>query len=925
MNRSFLVGLAVFLVGIFVTDIPALAQAGISQEQIRMFQSLPPAQQQQLLRQLGINPGSMMTGMPQTDGGDDQAIGDFDMSLMMEDLEEEEEILRIEGEDTIVITTTLPEDLDPDKASAFMSDINRSRFLGSFTFKLDKRGALNLRGMTAIPLAGLSAEEVGIRLRSEPLLADLDIEVTILPLTPMGQGSLEPFGYRLFGDEEQYDRRRQLFDRDGFGAMPSDSIPVPRDYIIGPGDKIIAHLYGNENMRFVLPVNRDGTIDFPKLGPRPVAGLTFGELKNEIEQRVDEQLIGTEATVTMGQLRSIRIFVVGDVKRPGAYTVSSLARITNGLFYAGGITEIGSLRRVQLKRGGQLVTTLDLYDLLLQGDTRNDAQLRADDVVFVPPVDIQVAIDGEVKRPAIYELKKGRSLKRVLELAGGLSPTADVTSIQLKRVSQKGTRDIETVDLLKPSGASMTLQSGDFVMVFPVIEELDDAVYLDGHTPRAGAYEWEPGMRLLDVIPMDNYLSPKADLGYILIRREQGTDRRTAVLSADLAEARANPSSPTNVPMQPRDRVTIFELGIARSAAMATILQELRAEATREQSFRMVQVGGRVIAPGRYPLEGGMRVSDLLRAGGGLSASAYLAEAEMRRFSIDGSGARRTQLLTVDLAAIEAGELTADLLLEPYDYLNVKEVPAWEDQLAVEIVGEVRFPGVYPVRRGETLSSVLERAGGLTAAAFPEGSVFTRASLREREADQLKQFERRLESDLAALGLRSAADPSGNSQQAMSVGQSLLEQIRTTEPTGRLVIELDKLVARDSGEHDIVLRNRDKLYIPQRSQEIMVLGEVQYATSHLYATGRDRDGYIDLSGGLTSNADGKRVYVVRANGAVQASPRSRWFRGRGGNMYPGDTIVVPIETDRVPSVVQWASITQILYNLAISVAAVNSF
>ncbi|MBT8444398.1 MAG: SLBB domain-containing protein, partial [Gammaproteobacteria bacterium] len=683
--------------------------------------------------------------------------------------------------------------------------------------------------------------------------------------------------------------------------------PVPRDYILGPGDEIVVHLYGNENTRFTLSVNRDGTIDFPKLGPRPVAGLTFGELKDEIEQRVDEQLVGTESAVTMGQLRSIRIFVVGDVKTPGAYTVSSLARITNGLFYAGGITEIGSLRRVQLKRGGQLVKTLDLYELLLRGDTRNDAQLRADDVIFVPPVDFQVAIDGEVKRPAIYELKKERTLRQVIDLSGGMSPTADATSIQLRRVHQNGTRDIETIDMLKPSGASMAMQSGDFVMIYPVIEELDDAVYLSGHTPRAGAYEWEAGMRLLDVIPTDNYLLPKADLGYILIRREQGIDRRTVVLSTDLNAARANPSSPANVPLLPRDKVTIFELGIARSAAMAMILDELEAEATRGQSFRMVQVGGQVAAPGRYPLEDGMRISDLLRAGGGLRDSAFMAGAEMRRFAIDSTGAQQTQLLTVDLAAIEAGDTAADLILQPYDYLNVKEVPEWEKQLTVQIVGEVRFPGTYPVRRGETLSSVLQRAGGLTDAAFPQGSVFTRRSLRDRESDQLMQFERRLESDLAALGLRSAADPSGNSQAAMSVGQSLLEQIRTTEPTGRLVIELDKLVASSSGELDVVLRDGDKLFVPQRSQEIMVLGEVQYATSHLYSADRNRDAYIGLSGGLTSNADGKRIYVVRANGAVQASGGSRWFRGGGNQVYPGDTIVVPIQTDRQPTVVQWAS------------------
>lgn len=924
MNRSLLVGLAAAVLGVLLVGNVATAQVGVSQEQLRAFQRLPPAQQQQVLRQLGLDPSAMMmTGGQNSDSGGDEAgfelPFDFDM---LEDEEDEE--LRIEGGDTIVVISTIRENLEPDEARAIKSDLNRSRFVGSFALQVDKRGALMLKGIGSIPLAGLSAEEVGIRLGSEPLLADLDIEVTILPLTPTGEGALEPFGYRLFGDFEDRRAKRQE-SRGMFDFMPTDSIPVPRDYVLGPGDVVHVQLYGNENAVYELSVNRDGTINFPKLGPRPVAGLTFGELKAEIEQRVDEQLIGTETSITLGRLRSIRIFVVGDVKRPGAFTVSSLARITNALFYAGGITEIGSLRRVQLKRDGRLVNTLDLYDLLLRGDSSNDAQLRANDVVFVPPVEFQVAIDGEIKRPAIYELKKERTLNEVIKLAGGLTASADATTVQLKRVNQRGMRDIETLNVLKPSGASADVRAGDFVTIFPVVEELSDAIYLSGHTPRSGMYEWEPGKRLLDLLPDDSYLSPKADLGYVLIRREVGADRRTVVLSTDLSEARANPASPANTPLQPRDRVTIFELGIARSAAMAKILDELGTEANRQNSLQIVQVGGNVSAPGRYPLEAGMRISDLLRAGGNLSASAYTREAEMRRFVIDGSGGRSTELISVDLAAIQAGDQQADLLLEPYDYLNVKEVPAWAGQFTVQIVGEVRFPGSYPVRRGETLSSVLERAGGLTDSAFPEGSVFTRETLREREAEQLQVFERRLESDLAALGLRAAADPSGNAQQAMSVGQSLLEQIRTTEPTGRLVIELDRLVTNGADDYDVALRHGDKLLVPQRSQEVMVLGEVQYATSHLFAPGRERDGYIGLSGGLTSNADGKRVYVVRANGAVQASSRSRWFRGRGGQMYPGDTIVVPIETDRVPTVVQWASITQILYNLAIAVAAVNSF
>ena len=923
MNRFILVGLVV-VCGVLLTGQFVGAQ-NITPEQIRMFQSLPPAQQQQLLRQFGLDPGSIMGGTaPSSETSQvDQPV---EMPFMLEDFEiEAEDELRIEGGDTIVVTTRLKEDLDSVEARRFMSDVNRSRFLGSFLMELDKRGVLNLKSIGSIPLAGLSASEIAIRLASEPLLSALDVEVTILPLKPTGERALEPFGYRLFGDYSGR-RRAETEDRRGaFSTMPSDSIPVPRDYVLGPGDVINVQLYGNENSNVSLPVNRDGTVNFPRLGPRPVAGLTFGEFKDEIEQRVDEQLIGTEAAVTMGQLRSIRVFVVGDVKRPGAFTVSSLARMTNALFFAGGISEIGSLRHVQLKRDGGLVETLDLYDLLLRGDTSKDEQLRANDVVFVPPVGVQVAIDGEIKRPAIYELKGERTLQQIVDLAGGMSRTADATSVQLKRVNPEGTRDIETLNLLQPSGAGMAMQNGDFITVFPVIEDLDDAVYLGGHTPRSGIYEWESGMTLLDLIPDDSYLAPKADLGYILIRRESGLDRQTTVLSADLEAARAAPRSAADVSLQPRDRVTIFELGIARSSAMAEILRELEAQATRQSSFRMVQVGGQVRAPGRYPLETAMRVSDLLRAGGGLSASAYTTEAEMRRFIVGADGERRTHLLTVDLAAVEAGDPAADIVLEPYDYLNVKEVPAWEDQFTVEIVGEVRFPGTYPVRRGETLSSVLERAGGLTDAAFPEGSVFTRAALREREAEQLMQFERRLESDLAALGLRAASDPSGNSQQAMSVGQSLLEQIRSTEPTGRLVIELDKLLVDGGTEYNVVLRDGDTLYIPQKSQEIMVLGEVQYATSHLYYPGRDRDGYIDLSGGLTSNADGKRVYIVRANGAVQASRSSGWFRGGKNQMFPGDTIVVPIQTDRQPTVVQWASITQILYNLAIAVAAVNSF
>jgi protein involved in polysaccharide export with SLBB domain len=893
------------------------AQTALSTEQLSILQNLSPEQQAALFE--AIQSGTL--GQPPPTGGLPTLPGEVPFPGPVEAQEltpEMQELLeepRIEGGDTIVVRTAFKEELDPDEIKDFLADANLARLLGSRAMRVSKRGVLELPGVASVPLAGLSAEEVAIRLSSERLLDILDIEVTILPLSPTGAAALEPFGYALFDTED-----------DVFGMAPAPFLPVPRDYVIGPGDVVKVQLYGNENYEIDLIVNQDGTINFPRLGPRPVAGLTFGQLKDDIERRVSEQLIGTLASVSLGELRSIRVFAVGDVKRPGAYTVSGLSRVTNALFASGGTTEIGSLRQIQLKRNGRLVQTLDLYDLLLRGDTSDDAQLQSGDVVLIPPAKIQVGVDGEVKRPAIYELKNERTLADVIELAGGLLPTADTSSIQLERITSGGRRRVETLSIAEPVDLQLALAPGDLVRVFPVIEEVEDAVFLDGHVTRAGSYEWTAGMTITDLLPSDAVLKPFADLGYVLIRRERGVDRQVVILSADLRAAQLQPGSEADVVLQNRDRLTVFELGVTRSASVAAILAELEAQATSDQPLQAVKISGQVRAPGSYPLESGMRVSDLLRAGGGLNAAAFSREAELTRYVVDERGQRQTRLRQLDLAAIRAGDESADVVLVPYDYVNIKEIPEWEEQIEVEVLGEVMFPGVYPVTRGESMTSVLARAGGLTDLAFPSGSVFTRRTLQERETQQIEDLANRLESDLVALALQAASAPGSRAQQAYGLGQSLLEQLRSSTPTGRLVIDLPAILnAPGDPELDIALRNGDTLLIPPRAQEITVLGEVQYTTSHLFDSSLSRTNYIDLSGGMSTNADKKRVYVVRANGAVVASGRSRWFRGRGGQIYPGDTIVVPLDTDRLPQLQQWSAITQIIYNLAIAVAAVNSF
>jgi protein involved in polysaccharide export with SLBB domain len=324
-----------------------------------------------------------------------------------------------------------------------------------------------------------------------------------------------------------------------------------------------------------------------------------------------------------------------------------------------------------------------------------------------------------------------------------------------------------------------------------------------------------------------------------------------------------------------------------------------------------------------------MRVTDLVRAGGGFNESAFGSQAELARYVVVNGEARRTALVSIDLEAAVAGDQGADAFLQPFDLLTIKRVPDWAKQGAITLEGEVRFPGRYAIQRGEGLASVIARAGGLTDLAFADGVVFTRKSLKEREAEQVAALTDRLERDLATLALQtsqSASTAGQNAANSFSIGQSLLAELRNAEPVGRLAIDLPRVLAAEPGSAaDILVRDEDRLLVPRQSQEVTVLGEVQTLTSHLYETGLDRNDYINLSGGTTQRADRDRIYVVRANGQVVASSGSRWFGNTDGQIRAGDSIVVPVDTETLPPLLKWTSVTSIIFNLAVAVAAVNSF
>ncbi|HVQ14196.1 MAG TPA: SLBB domain-containing protein [Vicinamibacterales bacterium] len=909
-------------------------------EQMELLRSMSPEDRDALMQQLGVGSGSgalgsqdsgtgirkrdVRTGTNPLDSSQDALDGS--LTALDKTLKANDTVLvnidflkdkppRVEATTPGMPPVTIPGELAPVLEGYEKVQLEQiiARIRLHNPYQLDVNGALQLPGFDPFVLAGLDELQAGQRVTAVPALRKLDIKITRLPVRKSGIAGLKPFGYDLFKDSTST-------------FAPVTDVPVPADYIVGPGDQLNLQMFGSQNRTLRLVVGRDGRIAVPGIGPVNVAGRSFDKVSAELEQRVATQLIGTRASVGMGDTRSIRVFVMGEAMRPGSYTVSGLATITSALYASGGVKPIGSLRDVQLKRQGAVVRHLDVYDLLLRGDTSDDAKLQPGDVIFIPAVKSTVAIDGEVNRPAIYELRNETSVADMVALAGGTTSEADTGRAALVRVNENHQRVVVDVPLSTSQGRSATMQNGDSLRVLRLRPTIDEGVTIEGHVFRPGAVAWHQGMRLTDVLGSVDELKPSADLNYVMIRRELPPDRRLTVVSADLSAALRNPSSQANVELLPRDRLLVFDRSSGRREQLDPLLDELRQQARLESPTSIVRIEGRVNASGDYPLEPHMRVSDLLRAGGGLQDAAYGSHAELTRYRLD-VDSRQTELVEIDLAAIMRGDASADLLLRPFDFLNVKEIPEWSEQEQVTLSGEVRFPGKYPIKRGETLRSVLNRAGGLTSLAFPEGGVFTRVELKLREQEQLDRLLERLQSDLASAALMGAQANQGQAGQALAVGQSLLGQLKSTRAVGRLVIDVrDAMDAKPGSSNDVALRDGDLLVIPKQKQEVTVIGEVQNASSHFYREALTRDDYIGLSGGLTRKADKGRIYVVRADGSVVSSEGAGWFRRSAQvAMKPGDTVVAPLDTERLPALPLWTAITQIVYNLAIAAAAVNSF
>ena len=776
---------------------------------------------------------------------------------------------------------------------------------------------------------------------------------------------LKPFGYSLFGSNNE--------NGANVSFAPANNTPVPADYVMGPGDSINVQLFGKKTGKFELFVNNEGAIQIPELGPVSVVGLQYSELKAQLIEKYQQQVIGVTPHITMGTLRTIQVYLVGEAFRPGAYTLSSLSTITHALFASGGVNEIGSLRNIQLKRSGQTLVNFDLYDLLVFGDTSKDKRLQQGDVIFIPPVKKLVSLNGNIRRPAIYEVKEHETLQQVVSIAGGLLPSGASNMVQIARKTIQSGLEIKTVDLSSPSTANFLLSSGDYINIPNANDQFASGVIIAGAYSNPGMMQWRQGLSLSTVITSQSILSD-TDLDYALVVRKSKFATSSQVFQFSPASVM---SGEFDLVLQNYDHILLFnrsgldldaqgevneeedpldgdELSVAneridvknenylnnlkgssfsdrqlvltetqyysRKQLLAPIISRLKQEATTANPAQLAKVTGEVKHPGVYPIAINGSVKHLIEAAGGLSESAYTVRAELSRIALDSEQSFKVEHISVSLTEVLSGSGQSNITLKSKDTLNVAQAPDWFDNRKVELFGEVVFPGVYQIKKNETLSQLIARAGGFTDAASPKAAIFTREELREREKANIDKTVETLKQQIIASNVSGSQNV-----KAIDYGEAkiILDELLSVEPIGRLVINLAD-VLDDSKKSDLQLKNGDKLYIPSISPSVSVIGEVFVPTTHIIDEALTLNQYIELSGGFTERADNSNVYIVRADGSVSIPNENFWFGRASAQLEPGDTIVVPRDVVNYERLGLWQTVTQIFYQSAIALIAIGN-
>ncbi|RKZ30846.1 hypothetical protein DRQ36_04070 [bacterium] len=652
-------------------------------------------------------------------------------------------------------------------------------------------------------------------------------------------------------------------------GLPITEAPVSGDYRLGSGDNIIVSVWGSVDYEYNLTIDREGKVFIPKAGTVVLAGYTLDQADESVKSALSRIYTDFDVDITLGKIRGITVFVVGEAKHPGAYSISGLAHVVDALVVAGGPNKFGSYRNINVYRSGRHIAKFDMYDFILNGKTAGNIQLSNGDVIAISRLGATVKVRGRIRRPAIYELTDSLVIKDVIELAGGALSDANVNAIMVDRI-ENGVHKVLTIDIEDSLDAGILALDGDDFSVFAVDKYRSELVFLDGHVVQPGAYGFEDSMRISDLLIQGEQLLPdsykdRADLLRVL------DDRSREIIPVNIDGALSDPKGSFDLLLSNEDLLMVYSKWDV-------------------EDKKVVAVYGAVRRPGEFELYHNMLVSDLIFESGGLMKNAYSEEAELARIK----PGQPTEIIKIDLRKIiENPGGPEDLILESYDILFIREIPGWKLQDVVTITGEVKFPGKYALReQNERLSDLVKRAGGVTSDAFLNGAMFIRPKL----AEDIKNRDLR---SVVQQTQEAVLDSEGN------VVTTPFLFTYTSEQLARIIIDMERVVDGVPGE-DIILEAGDSVYIPKVPTGVSVVGMVASSGTIHWLPRKRVSYYIERAGGLTRNADKGGIRIVKANGKVlRVSLRSK-------DVEPGDAIIVP---QRVKRRIDWMEIA----NQAVSI------
>ncbi|WP_419805468.1 SLBB domain-containing protein [Terriglobus sp.] len=766
---------------------------------------------------------------------------------------------------------------------------------------------------------------------------------------------------------------------------PVDRIPVTPDYAIGPGDELLVHLWGQVNLDGRFPVDRSGNVYLPQIGAVHVAGIPFAQLTDYMKSQIGRNFRNFDLNVNIGQLRSIQVFVVGNAKRPGSYTISSLSTLVNALFASGGPTPMGSLRAIQVKRGNQTVTTFDFYDLLLRGDKSKDVPLLSGDVIFIPPAGAMVAVAGSVANPALYEIKQESTLQDLLGLAGGTTTMAQASQLRLERIGRQNGRSVLDVSMDAP-GLATHVSNGDLILVSPIIDRFKDSVTLRGNVADPRRFAWFPGMHVKDLVPdkeallTRDYWEQRNRLGLPVL--DSTPDVRRYAPDAPVAQFYGQglgPAKPAslfgpvdqngNVALPDSDqnvfgqRVPYRALNLPvqndQNAVNSNVSQTATNQNRRtQQDAANLQQYTTANAPtsqvGTLDQERSPSTNDIAASNVSLSAA---VTGTARRFpaknavvlnapDVDWAYAviqrlkpndLTTELLPFDLGkAVIGGDPSQNLALEPGDVITIFSkadirVPQSQQTKYVQLEGEFSAAGTYSVKPGETLRQLVQRVGGFSKDAYIYGSQFTRESTRVIQQQRLNQYTAELERRVKLAEANSVNNALNPQDEVANIAglqnaRAVVMQLHQLSATGRIVLDVKPGAQTVADLPDLPLEDGDVFVVPQVPPSVDVFGSVYTQNSFLYDSRMRAGDYLRKAGGGTRTADTARSFIVRADGSVVSRQYSNaLFAGSFSSipLHPGDAIVVPERVDKRPLLRNLVDVATIIGQFGLGVAAIN--